>query len=82
MGLFNRKPAGEKARVKKFRKPEKPGQKGFGFLTLADGREVYFNGDHLAKAKITNLDIGQEVYVEYEPSTKKPGALQAISISS
>lgn len=49
-------------------------ERGFGFISDNDGREVFMHGTSLVDLKIENLKEGQEVTFEVENSPKGPAA--------
>lgn len=53
-------------------------ERGFGFISDTDGREVFFHQSGLVEAKFDALNEEQEVEFEIENSPKGP---RAISIS-
>ncbi|MFC1592734.1 cold-shock protein [Candidatus Omnitrophota bacterium] len=49
--------------------------RGFGFISDTDGREVFFHQSGLAEAKFDVLSEGQDVEFEVENSQKGPRAI-------
>jgi len=49
--------------------------RGFGFISDTDGREVFFHKDGLVDVKITDLSADQAVEFEVEKSDKGPRAV-------
>jgi len=50
-------------------------ERGFGFISDADGREVFFHQSSVVDAKFSDLTEGQEVEFEIEKSEKGPRAV-------
>ena len=50
-------------------------ERGFGFISDTDGREVFFHQSGLVEAKFDALNEGQEVEFEVEKSEKGPRAI-------
>ena len=50
-------------------------QRGFGFISDTDGREVFFHQSGLQGAQFDNLNEGQSVEFEVENSPKGPRAI-------
>ena len=50
-------------------------ERGFGFISDTDGREVFFHQSGLVEAKFDALNEGQEVEFEIEKSQKGPRAI-------
>ena len=50
-------------------------ERGFGFISDTDGREVFFHQSGLVDAKIDTLNEEQEVEFEVENSPKGPRAI-------
>ena len=50
-------------------------ERGFGFISDTDGREVFFHQSGLVDAKFDALNEGQEVEFEVETSQKGPRAI-------
>ena len=50
-------------------------ERGFGFISDTDGREVFFHQSSLVEAKFDALNEGQEVEFEVEKSPKGPRAI-------
>jgi CspA family cold shock protein len=50
-------------------------ERGFGFISDTDGREVFFHQSGLAEAKFDALNEEQEVEFEVENSPKGPRAI-------
>ncbi|HBR16160.1 MAG: ribosomal subunit interface protein [Deltaproteobacteria bacterium RIFCSPLOWO2_12_FULL_43_16] len=48
--------------------------KGYGFLTTADGREIYFHENSVLNKDLKNLQIGTEVHFAEEQGEKGPQA--------
>jgi CspA family cold shock protein len=55
-------------------------ERGFGFISDSDGREVFFHQSGLKEAKFDSLNEGQAVEFEVETSQKGPRAIN-ISIA-
>ena len=51
------------------------GDRGFGFISDTDGREVFFHQSSLVDIKFEALNEGQEVEFEVEKSPKGPRAI-------
>lgn len=51
------------------------GDRGFGFISDSDGREVFFHQSSLVDAKFSDLTEGQDVEFEVEKSEKGPRAV-------
>jgi len=51
------------------------GDRGFGFISDTDGREVFFHQSSLIDVKFTDITEGQEVEFEIENSAKGPRAI-------
>ncbi|MFA5319877.1 MAG: cold shock domain-containing protein [Candidatus Omnitrophota bacterium] len=49
--------------------------RGFGFISDTDGREVFFHQSSLIDARFDSLSEGQEVEFEVEKSPKGPRAI-------
>jgi CspA family cold shock protein len=49
--------------------------RGFGFISDTDGREVFFHQSGLIEAKLTDITEGQQVEFEIENSPKGPRAV-------
>jgi cold shock CspA family protein len=49
-------------------------ERGYGFLTTSDGREVYFHQNSVLGNKFKDLKIGTEVRFVEEPGDKGPQA--------
>jgi cold shock protein len=49
--------------------------RGFGFISDTDGREVFFHQTSVTDAKFTDLTEGQDVEFEVEKSDKGPRAI-------
>lgn len=56
------------------------GDRGFGFISDTDGRDVFFHQNSLIDLKFTDLTEGQEVDFEVEKSEKGPRAIN-VSLS-
>ena len=50
------------------------GERGFGFISDTDGREVFFHQNSLVDVKFSDLTESQEVEFEVETSEKGPRA--------
>ncbi|MCX5697438.1 MAG: cold shock domain-containing protein [Candidatus Omnitrophica bacterium] len=50
-------------------------ERGFGFISDTDGREVFFHQSSLMDVKFTDLSEGQNVEFEVEKSEKGPRAI-------
>ncbi|MFH1640718.1 MAG: cold shock domain-containing protein [Candidatus Omnitrophota bacterium] len=50
-------------------------ERGFGFISDTDGREVFFHQSSLIDAKILDIKEGQQVEFEIENSEKGPRAI-------
>ena len=50
-------------------------ERGFGFITDSDGREVFFHQSGLVEAKFDSLNEEQAVTYEIEKSDKGPRAI-------
>ncbi len=50
-------------------------ERGFGFISDSDGRELFFHQSGLVDAKFMDLKEGQEVEFEVEKSEKGPRAI-------
>ena len=50
-------------------------ERGFGFISDTDGREVFFHQSSLVDIKFEALNEGQEVEFEVEKSPKGPRAI-------
>ena len=50
-------------------------ERGFGFVSDTDGREVFFHQSALVGFKMTDLTEGQEVEFDIENSEKGPRAI-------
>ena len=50
-------------------------ERGFGFISDTDGREVFFHQSGLVDAKFDTLNEGQEVEFDVERSQKGPRAI-------
>lgn len=50
-------------------------ERGFGFISDTDGREVFFHQSSLVDAKFSDLTEGQDVQFEVENSAKGPRAI-------
>jgi cold shock CspA family protein len=48
--------------------------RGYGFLTTFDGREIYFHEHSVLGDKFTSLKVGMEVHFVEEPGEKGPQA--------
>jgi len=53
-------------------------ERGFGFISDTDGREVFFHQSALGSLKITDFTEGQEVEFDIENSEKGPRAIDVI----
>ena len=51
------------------------GERGFGFISDTDGREVFFHQSSLVEVKFSDLTEGQEVEFDVENSEKGPRAV-------
>ncbi len=51
------------------------GDRGFGFISDTDGREVFFHQSSLVDVKFTDITEGQEVQFEIEKTAKGPRAI-------
>ena len=51
------------------------GDRGFGFISDTDGREVFFHQSSLIDVKFTDITEGQQVEFEIENSAKGPRAI-------
>ncbi len=51
-------------------------ERGFGFISDTDGRELFFHQSGLVEAKYDALTEGQKVSFEVEQSPKGPRAVQ------
>ena len=51
-------------------------ERGFGFISDTDGRELFFHQSGLVEAKYDALTEGQKVTFEVEQSPKGPRAVQ------
>ena len=51
------------------------GDRGFGFISDTDGREVFFHQNSLIDIKISDLSEGQEVEFEVQKTAKGPNAI-------
>jgi len=51
-------------------------ERGFGFISDTDGRELFFHQSGLIEAKYDTLTEGQKVSFEVEQSPKGPRAVQ------
>jgi len=49
--------------------------KGFGFISAVDGRDVFFHQSSLVNVDFNTLDQGQELEFEVEKSDKGPRAI-------
>jgi CspA family cold shock protein len=49
--------------------------RGFGFISDTDGREVFFHQDGLVDVKFSDLSTGQAVTFEVEKAEKGPRAV-------
>lgn len=49
--------------------------RGFGFITDTDGREVFFHQSSLIDVKLSDITEGQQVEFEIEKSEKGPRAI-------
>lgn len=49
--------------------------RGFGFISASDGREIFFHQSSLVGASFSSLKEGQEVEFEVEKSPKGPRAI-------
>jgi len=49
--------------------------RGFGFISDIDGREVFFHRNSLVEVKFDDLNTDQEVEFEVENSPKGPSAI-------
>ncbi|MBU0549190.1 MAG: cold shock domain-containing protein [Candidatus Omnitrophica bacterium] len=50
--------------------------RGFGFISDTDGRELFFHQSGLVEAKFDSLNEGQDVEFEVETSPKGPRAIK------
>jgi CspA family cold shock protein len=50
-------------------------ERGFGFISDTDGREVFFHQSSIIDAKFSDLTEGQEVEFEIEDTAKGPRAI-------
>jgi len=50
-------------------------ERGFGFISDTDGREVFFHQSSLTELKFTELTEGQDVEFDVENSAKGPRAV-------
>ncbi len=48
--------------------------RGFGFISATDGREIFFHRSGLVEANFDDLSEGQEVEFEVEKTPKGPNA--------
>jgi cold shock protein len=51
------------------------GDRGFGFISDTDGREVFFHQSSLIDVKLADITEGQQVEFEIENSEKGPRAI-------
>ena len=51
------------------------GDRGFGFISDTDGRELFFHQSSLIEVKFVDLTEGQDVEFEVEKSDKGPRAV-------
>jgi len=51
------------------------GERGFGFISDSDGREIFFHQSSLIDVKFSDLTEGQEVEFEVEKTEKGPRAI-------
>ncbi|MFC1657858.1 cold-shock protein [Candidatus Omnitrophota bacterium] len=57
-------------------------ERGFGFISDTDGREVFFHQSGLVETKFDTLNEGQEVEFEVENSQKGPRAINISILKS
>jgi len=50
------------------------GERGFGFISDTDGREVFFHQTSLVEVKFSDLSEGQEVEFDVQKTAKGPSA--------
>lgn len=51
------------------------GDRGFGFISDTDGRELFFHQSGLVEIKLSDLTEGQQVEFDVETSPKGPRAI-------
>jgi len=51
------------------------GERGFGFISDSDGREVFFHQSALVDVKFSDITEGQQVEFEVENTAKGPRAI-------
>lgn len=51
------------------------GERGFGFISDNDGREVFFHQNNIVDSKFSDLKEGQDVEFDVEASEKGPRAV-------
>ena len=49
--------------------------RGFGFISDTDGRDIFFHQGSLVDVKFTDLSVNQDVAVEAEKTDKGPRAI-------
>ncbi len=57
-------------------------ERGFGFISDTDGREVFFHQSSLIDVKFTDLNEDKEVTFEVENSAKGPRAIDVRIVAS
>ena len=55
--------------------------RGFGFISATDGREIFFHRSGLVEANFDDLNEGQEVEFEVERTDKGPNAIDVRLVS-
>ena len=66
---------GMQGKVKKFNK-----EKGFGFITLADGKDVFFHYSQLVMEGFKTIDEGAEVEFEIVETDRGPQAHNVVKL--
>ena len=66
---------GMQGKVKKFNK-----EKGFGFITLADGKDVFFHYSQLVMEGFKTIDEGAEVEFEVVETDRGPQAHNVVKL--
>lgn len=66
---------GMQGKVKKFNK-----EKGFGFITLADGKDVFFHYSQLVMEGFKTIDEGVEVEFEIVETDRGPQAHNVVKL--
>ena len=56
--------------------------RGFGFISAMDGREIFFHQSSLGEVQFSTLSEGQEVEFEVEKSPKGPRAINVTVVKT